>query len=232
VASQAPPGDESQPQSTSIQPQKKSLQELSEKLGLTSDQTMALRQVLEKFRAKRQSLVNEAALGADAEQTGEKQRRLQREFFEELSKLLSPDQINEYKKIAQERSAAPGQAGAASGITTGGAEKISFPWLLAYKRVLEKLEMSPLQKQAIDEAFQGLNNQAVEMRYWDPGYEPANDPSLSRLMQTKLVWILTQTQYDQYLDFLRAEAEKVTGNEEGGAVEEKKEAPDTLQKAE
>lgn len=200
---------------------------LADELGLTMEQTMLLKDVLMDFSGMKKAI---SQSGDSDEIKLEETKKLQRKLFEELSKFLTPGQIEGYQRYIRgarkEGLTALKNEDGASG--TGGTPNqlsgANFPWFTALRQGLKKLDISGLQKQAVEELFKDLEERAVKMSYWEPNYDPSEDSSISGIFNSKIQWILNLEQYKKYMDILSGvdpvEDEKKFKDEPDAASEE------------
>jgi len=188
------------PAQTPAQTKKAPVEQLTEELHLTLDQVVALKHIFVEFTKKRKELAAREDAGAPPDEVVERQQRLQREFYEELARILSPEQIAGYKEFVRRGGPAESPAGGTDGdgLVKLPAVKASVPWIDGLRKAADRVEMSGLQKQAFQEVFREMESHASQLLYWDPGYKPAEDPELVSLLEVKLEWILTKGQRDEF----------------------------------
>lgn len=180
--------------------EKKGPPSLSEALGLTPEQTVLMKDALSFFSARSKDIAAETDL-ADDERL-EKTQRLQREFYEELKKILTKKQIEKYQKYAKEmrkaRAAAEEKPKEATAEGEENEPETKFPWFKTLRRGLRDIELSGLQKQGVDELFAALEDKAYKMSFGQSVYDPSQDDELKLFFTTKIQWILTKEQYEKY----------------------------------
>jgi len=177
-----------------------SLAQIAEQLDLTTRQTIEFKKICETYNQKRQDLVKEL-VDADEAVIIESRKRLQREFYEALSQVLSREQIARYKQLISGKNGTLGESVRRREMSLSAAS----PYLKSLKVALYELELSGLQKQALDTFFEELEEKLADMFYLDMEFDPNKDVGIVLTIQTKLKWILTETQYTRLRGLLAHE---------------------------
>ncbi len=183
--------------------EKLSIETLKADLGLTENQVISLQNLFNVFYQKKIRLLKEMQ-DLEPPAAFEKQQAMQKEFYNRLGKILSAGQVDKYKKVMGIKKAGTeitidekSDSNDSSSIPSVKRSKV-FPSLLALKNLLFDIELSGLQREAIEEFFAEIEKQASQMQYWDPSFDPADDPSFATLIQSKLLWVLTESQYREF----------------------------------
>lgn len=198
---------------------------LAQELGLTMEQTMLLKEALTDFSLRKNRITNSDA--SDDEKIMQT-KMLQRQLFEELNKFLTPGQVEGYTNFIKgiKRDAPPPSDKKEEAEETGQkalqVTSANFPWFTALRQGLKKMDLSGLQRQAAEELFKDLEQRAVQMSYWEPNYDPAEDTSITGIFNSKMQWILNMEQFTRYMEILSGvEPEKQVEAEGAGKKEQK-----------
>lgn len=186
-----------------------SIEILEQELGLDEKQVRSLQSLFNSFYHRKIRLLEEMQTLEPAE-AFEKQSAMQKQFYKQLGAILTPVQVENYKrmmgiKAVRTEITIDQQQDRRGNIPAVKRSKV-FPSLIALKNVIMEIELSGLQREAIEDFFSEIEKQASQMQYWDPAFDPTSDPSFATLIQSKLLWVLTESQYREFVLLVRHKA--------------------------
>lgn len=197
------------------QPIRESMKTLIKELDLSPEQAEKLRIVLDEYKQKRIQLEKNSESATQEEKSAELQN-LQRWFYEELSTFLTPEQIEKYRKMVEvkknsrekEQETAPSPAA----LKNLEAQMNKIPFLRNLRKALSMIELSGLQKDALNQFFSGVVAQLLNLDRLNVKYDLMSDDNFQIELEKQLTWILTPTQYQELFTIMETMPEVPSGS--------------------